>query len=394
MKQKNLILVAVAVGCGLVAAFLTTQIGAKPAQSEQYEVPVAAKDLPVGTKLSKDDIDQLVVMKKIPKDALPAAFAATKEEMADKRLARTIRMGETFNPQDLTTSVTLTPPPGMDVMTIQGNAEKSVAGFAGPGSKVDILAAVRQRSSEKTTVFVLLTDMLVLAIDSNKDYPNGQQTFANLSTVSLAVDPEQALLLHGAINRGADLRLVLRHPDKAPVTQMLPREEIWKILSDDTSPRGGADSKTETVKLPVAIEDLPAGTQLTSDVIAKKFKLVDHTIPAPASFVKDLKEHEGKFLQKELSADQFVPKTYVADKPKEPDVVPPAPKVEDAAKPPAEPKEYWDTTVQTSSGVRKYRYEKAKDGEYRYVGEVKEEGAAQPAPESKPESKRPDGAPA
>jgi len=291
MKQKNLILVAVAVGCGLVAAFLTTQIGAKPAQSEQYEVPVAAKDLPVGTKLSKDDIDQLVVMKKIPKDALPAAFAATKEEMADKRLARTIRMGETFNPQDLTTSVTLTPPPGMDVMTIQGNAEKSVAGFAGPGSKVDILAAVRQRSSEKTTVFVLLTDMLVLAIDSNKDYPNGQQTFANLSTVSLAVDPEQALLLHGAINRGADLRLVLRHPDKAPVTQMLPREEIWKILSDDTSPRGGADSKTETVKLPVAIEDLPAGTQLTSDVIAKKFKLVDHTIPAPASFVKDLKEH-------------------------------------------------------------------------------------------------------
>ena len=30
MKQKNLILMVVAVGCGLVAAFLTTQINAKP----------------------------------------------------------------------------------------------------------------------------------------------------------------------------------------------------------------------------------------------------------------------------------------------------------------------------------------------------------------------------
>ena len=48
MKQKNVILMVVAVGCGLVAAFLTTQINAKP-KVEQVEVVVALKDLPVGT---------------------------------------------------------------------------------------------------------------------------------------------------------------------------------------------------------------------------------------------------------------------------------------------------------------------------------------------------------
>ena len=37
MKQKNLILMVVAVGCGLVAAFLTTQINAKP-KVEKVEV--------------------------------------------------------------------------------------------------------------------------------------------------------------------------------------------------------------------------------------------------------------------------------------------------------------------------------------------------------------------
>ena len=57
MKQKNLILMVVAVGCGLVAAFLTTQINAKP-KVEKVEVLVAAKDLPVGTMFTKEDFCQ------------------------------------------------------------------------------------------------------------------------------------------------------------------------------------------------------------------------------------------------------------------------------------------------------------------------------------------------
>ncbi len=55
MKQKNLILMVVAVGCGLVAAFLTTQINAKP-KVEKIAVWVAAKDLPVGTVFTKAEI--------------------------------------------------------------------------------------------------------------------------------------------------------------------------------------------------------------------------------------------------------------------------------------------------------------------------------------------------
>ena len=67
MKQKNLILMVVAVGCGLVAAFLTSQMSGRSAQVEQVEVIVAAKDLPVGTMLGKDDLKTLVKTKKLPK---------------------------------------------------------------------------------------------------------------------------------------------------------------------------------------------------------------------------------------------------------------------------------------------------------------------------------------
>src|SRR5206468_11176458 len=60
MKQKNLILMVVAVGCGLVAAFLTSQMSARSSAVEQVEVIVAAKDLPVGTMLGKEDRKSVV----------------------------------------------------------------------------------------------------------------------------------------------------------------------------------------------------------------------------------------------------------------------------------------------------------------------------------------------
>ena len=83
MKQKNMILMTVAVGCGLVAAFLTSQMSGKSSQSEQVEVLVAAKDLPVGTQLSRDDLKTSVKKRKMPKDGLPPAFVVDENVLVD-----------------------------------------------------------------------------------------------------------------------------------------------------------------------------------------------------------------------------------------------------------------------------------------------------------------------
>jgi Flp pilus assembly protein CpaB len=407
MKQKNLILVAVAVGCGLVAAFLTSQIGARPAQAEQVEIPVAAKELPVGTKLSKDQIDALVTFKKISKDSLPASYAGTKEEMVDKRLIRTIRAGEPFNPQDLSTNAVITPPAGFNMMTFHATPEKGVAGFAGPGSRVDILCSVRAKKTGKVEVFPLLLDMLVLAIDTNVQGAQ-QGAIPNMSMVSLAVNNTHAKLLHAAINRGADLRLILRNVDNPAKWEKVPSEEqIWAILQDDENGSSRSGDGKVTVKLPVPVEDLPAGTELTAEVIEKKFKLMEVGSPAPTQFALDLHEHAGRFLLRDLSADQFVPRSALGEKNQQPKPGPdlsqaPTPKSEpaDPAKPKVEETKpvFWDATIQTANGVKKYRYQVI-NGDYRYVGEVKENGAvskpakspnqvtppAPPAPESKHE---------
>jgi len=401
MKQKNLILIAVAVGCGLVAAFLTTQLGAGQKKvDDSLEVPVAAKDLAVGTKLTKEELKNYITYKKISKDSLPTEFASSEEQLADKRLVRTIRAGETFNPADLTTNAPITPPPGFNVMTFGMTPEKGVAGFAGPGSKVDVLATIRLRKQDKAVVLPILIDMLVLAIDTSTQY-TPQGAFPNLSMVSMAVNNKQAAILHASLSRGADLRLILRNNDKPPVYDHIPtEEEIWAALADENK-GGGRDGATEgspennkgpqTVKLPVPTEDLKAGTRLTTDLLAQKFKNVDFLTPAPTAAVQNLKEHLGEYLQRDLVADQFVPKNALGDKPPTEPTKPAPPDVagqkegppQEPVKP-VKPKEkvdppvYFDTTVTGPNGVKKYRYQVMKDGSYRYLGELKDDGSLDP----------------
>jgi Flp pilus assembly protein CpaB len=397
MKQKNLILIAVAVGCGLVAAFLTTQLGAGQKKlDDAIEVPVAAKDLPVGTKLAKDDLKSLITYKKVSKEFLPTEFAQSEEQLADKRLVRMVRAGETFNPQDLTTNSPISPPPGYNVMTFAANPEKSVAGFAGPGSKVDVLASIPMRNSKNNRAVVLpvLIDMLVLAIDVNTEYSK-QGAFPNMSMVSLAVNTRQASILHATISRGADIRLVLRNADHPPVwDKIYTDEEIWAILADEEKKPSGTDptgdkEKSTTVKLPVAAEDLKAGTQLTIEVIQKKFKMVDAVAPAPAAFVQNMNEHVGKYLQRDLQSEQFLPKSFVGDqppsgKPAPSDMAPSKEGPTETPKPatPERPPVYFDTTITTPNGVRKYRYQIMEDGTYKFLGELKDDGTVKPVPES------------
>jgi len=423
MKQKNMILIAVAVGCGLVAAILTSQMSARPKVSDEVEIPVAAKDLSVGTKLNKDDIQKYIEYKKYPKDALPEKYTATPEDLGDKRLTRAVRKGEVFNPADLTTNVVITPPPGFNVMTFPTSAPEAVAGFAIPGSRVDVIAAVktRKRKDQAEIIFPLFIDMLVLAIDQNPGGPQNTGAFASLSMVSMAVTPNQALLLQGAISRGASLRMGLRNTEKAPTWPYIPTEkEIWAIFADQpSSASGSGDGQLEESpeeskkgKMHVAVENLPAGTQLTAEVIDTKFKLVDFTPPAPSNAVLNLREHTGRYLQKDLAANQFVPMNYLADKeyvlptPPKPETPEPkgAPQANEGPSskaapnnlpkpntgPKVEPKKpvYYDATIQTANGVTRYRYQKLENGDYKFLGILKEDGTVAPAPGSaQPESK-------
>lgn len=401
MKQKNLILMVVAVGCGLVAAFLTAQMNAKPAAAEQYDVLVAVKDLPVSTTFTKDELKTMVKWKKMPKDALPPAYVTSEADLLEKRLTRPVRAEELFNPLDLTKGGVITLPQGMDLVSLQVNIEQAVSGFVTPGSRVDILASAK--SGDTILAFPLLVNMLVIACDRVTTIPQGDGTFATINTVSMAVDRKQALLIHLAKQRSCMLSLVLRHPDeKRPVENWSP-EDVEKLLKDGINAGGRGKTKSgdgeprikdgdpapekseepkkvETVKVHVATEDIAANTMITEDLIKEKFKQVDLPAPAPANAVTDLAAHLNKHLLNAVAADQWVSKKHIGTPDPKPEprdgvteATKPAPSVVEPVKPvevlPVKERKFHDVVVQSTNGTRTFRYEVLDSG-HKYLGEV------------------------
>jgi Flp pilus assembly protein CpaB len=331
MKQKNLVLMVVAVGCGLVAAFLTTQINAKP-KVEMVKVLVASKDLAVGTMLTEADYDKMVTTKEVSKESLPPQFATTKEELVGKRLSRPVLKDETFAPGALSKGGIVTLPDGKDMISLPMSAGNGAGGFVGPGSKVDILAGLRLGDELKT--FPLLVDMHVLAVNQHVSYDAGKGTFPDMSTVSLAVTQEEALLLTLAKQRGCTLELLLRHNGK-PKDPEYDLKKIRKLLEDpqhkaktvvtdtgrvvdgDVSPSnppaaGGTTTapnpaeKKEFVRVWVAKENIPANTELTADLVKTKF--TEYQLPKEYAegACTDLSAYYTKALKTGASKGQWV----------------------------------------------------------------------------------------
>ena len=394
MKQKNIVLMVVAVGCGLVAAFLTSQMSAKPV--EKVEVIVAAKDLQVGTQLTREDLKTAIKRKTISKDSLPTTIIENEEELLEKRLTRTVRLDEMINKSDVTKGSLVSIPPGMSMVTLPIGLGQAVAGFVGPGSKVDVLASLRLENN--LTALPILVNMLVLAVDGKVGTAEGG-VHQSLSMVSFAVNRQQALLLKLAQARACDMSLLLRNPEE-PVNENdkgYKIDEVMKLLQDNKNPAKLADpageavinkkdpvsegptaptpslSKTEMVKVPAAIEEIAAGTQITGDLIAEKFKLIELPKDLAADAVTDLAALAGDklVLRHGLGKGQWVTKSLFGS------AEPKAPPREEFSLPKPGPsdktvdvKKTRDVAIHTATGTKHFRYEEVAAGEWKLQGEV------------------------
>lgn len=433
MKQKNIVLMVVAVGCGLVAAALTQYSRAKPV--EQVEVIVAAKDLSVGTVFSAAEMNSLVKRKSVPKDGLPPVYVTNFDELLDKRLSRPMRAEEALNPGDLNKGMSL--PDGRDLVSLPIGAGSAASGFVPPGSRIDITASLKLGNTTK--VFKLLCNTLI--VNANQDTTNSQKTgaYADLNQVGLALTEKEALVLELAKSRNCTLTIKLRNDKKNPEDDKdYDIEKVIKLLEDKEHPTElVAPTTTEdkpktppvvkpetpkpeapvvpvpepvkTVKVLFALRDIAPGTDITADLLKEAFEVGELEEKKAGTAVTDFGDTTGKVFVLGVAQGHWVTKSMIGKPtPKAPprdEFTPPQPPVVEPKAPVVEPKveapkpvppkpvkpEYVDVPVTGPSGTVIHRYEKFPNGKTRKIAELTPEQAAATDRPATDEPKAPEG---
>jgi len=221
MRAKSLILLMLALGCGLVAAIGITQVMAKRTTQqtaltmEMQPVLVAALDLPMGDLIKAEALK----IEEWPKGKVPAGALSQFTDVEDRRPKSRIYAGSPILDNQLLgkgqteASVTNQIPKGFRVVAVKVDDVSGTASLVRPGDRVDVLVHLARNPSkgiDVTSTRTLLQDIKVFAVDQTVELePDEDSGTRSAKTVSLLVTPDQAEVVMLASELGK-VRLVMR----------------------------------------------------------------------------------------------------------------------------------------------------------------------------------------
>lgn len=222
MRPKSLILLALALGCGLAASVGISQImdaNANRSATEVGSTPiyVALHNINLGDPINAN----MVTLQEWPSNNLPAGVMTSIEGLQGRRPRTTIVAGTPLLEAHLLAQDELADPlanipPGYRLSTISVDAEKSSAGLLSPGDRVDVqlfVAANTRNNIEESMTKVILQNIRVFAVEQAvQRTAEGDESKNIPKTVSLLVKPQQASSLDLAQNLGK-LSLIPRNPN-------------------------------------------------------------------------------------------------------------------------------------------------------------------------------------
>jgi pilus assembly protein CpaB len=269
MRPKSLLLLALALGCGLVASIGISQVmdrnGRSQAKIETVPIYVAVHNINLG-----DPIDaKMLSLTEWPKEKVPHGAISTIEELQGRRPRAVIFEGEPILEGKLLEKGQVADPirsitKGMRLYTIKVDAEKSAAGLLGPGDRVDVQLFVRkdQRTGVETAKSkVILQNVRVFAVDQLvQRAAEGGEERSVAKTISLLLKPEQASKLSLAAQIG-EISLIPRNPDdeeaaatpETTVDDLLTSGEVNSRAKEQGTPKEPAEDHSATSGLLSAV---------------------------------------------------------------------------------------------------------------------------------------------
>lgn len=178
---------------------------------ETVPVLVAAKSLPVGTRIQEDSLKHI----NLPPEAMPEGAFSNASAVIGEIVIQPLSEGEIILPARLTQGagvpLAVRIRPGMRAITLNVDDTSTLAGMLEPESRVDVIPDSSGASGEDASEEDALSmqNIKVLAIGRRLDPGPWQEGDASRA-VTLEVTPRQALTLARESNRGG-LRFILRN---------------------------------------------------------------------------------------------------------------------------------------------------------------------------------------
>ena len=212
--------VALALG-GFVSLFVYKNLQARgPSVLEAgADVVVAADDIQVGARVEERDVR----IARFPASGLPAGAYAKRSQVLGRGVIIPISRGEFILPSKLApenagSGLPSLIPPGMRAVSVRVNEVVSVAGFVGPGTRVDVLLTGTPNGSSESQTTTVLQNVAVIASGHTLERSATGEAL-NTPVITLLASPEDAERVTLAQSEGK-IQLSLRNPldtHQAPV---------------------------------------------------------------------------------------------------------------------------------------------------------------------------------
>jgi pilus assembly protein CpaB len=243
-RLLTVVMVAVLVALVITAVFYQITVGRRPSSggtAATKELVVATKDLPMGAKITAEDL-RLV---DFPEKAAPTGSFPSIDQVLERSVVQPILKDEPVVAGRVTepgAGVGLAPkiPEGMRAVAISVNQVSGVSGFLLPGSKVDVLLTATPMNEEGRATTTVLENLEIIST-AHKIEADANGRPENVPVVNLLVTPEQAELLTLASAEGR-IQLVLRNPNDKKETA----EERDIARSNDLFAKGQITHKPQS----------------------------------------------------------------------------------------------------------------------------------------------------
>lgn len=390
MKPKNMILLAIACGCGLVAAVLSTQLSAGGGKVDMIEVLAAKKELPVGTLLEEKDFNETLTRVSLPRTAVSPDVITDQEALKGKRTGRTMRQGNYFSPQDVSTSAGIALPEGKLMYAMRTDVVGASGGFAIQGSRVNVLASRKdKRDGDKIFGYTLMKNMLIVAVDTADRRPEGGgAAIPTIQSVSIAVTQKESEVMKAAGEMGGTLTLALIgvNNDAAPsglteeaLEMFGPKKKEEEAKVSDDKPIIVAD----TVDIVFAKADIELNTLVGDKNVADLFEMKSFLKNAlPESVITNLSEIKGRYITSPVMKGQLVLDRQVGKEAVAVEVKEEGPTI---APIPGAPKPFvHEVIIQSGNRIRRQQYQGKTPGDLREVERADTNGIplGEPIPEA------------